>query len=318
MLENDIRSIRLDLTNNCNQKCIFCSYHSNNQKITLKELNFKIYKKLLLDCLKLPIIPIIKLSGSGEPTLYNSFHKFIVFAHKQKFKIRLITNGLSLNKNAKLLANKLDCIIISIHGTENTHDKIVCVNGAYNSILKGVTKIQKINPSIKIIFNIVINKYNYKELHKIVKIAKKFKVIPRIQHLKMININLIPDDLNILLYEIKKCKSISKNLIMEPDMTDIEIYKYYDLNNKFILNSKSCWRIKYDLPIQINGDAVSCNNIYYGNIINTSLKDIIYSKNRIKFINYIENKGKIRGLPNYCSRCCYNTKKIVKLYSNFK
>ena len=83
-------NLEINLTNVCNQKCIWCTYdylHSNVDSLTDTDV-----EKLLSDANKLKI-KSITWTGGGEPTTHRGLKKFIAQAASYGIKQGINTNG---------------------------------------------------------------------------------------------------------------------------------------------------------------------------------------------------------------------------------
>lgn len=159
--------------NRCNNHCLMCSnpfdYQllENSDKYTFDLLKSRWAKrKILLD-------DNLSLTG-GEPTSHPDFFKIISWLHSDYpyNKIVIASNGrmfsyLDFTKNL-LKINNLK-IEIAIHGYDAiTHDFITRTKGSFAQAVKGIHNvIQLKNNSQEIEIRIIITKYTYKNLDKI-------------------------------------------------------------------------------------------------------------------------------------------------------
>ena len=316
----ELRSIQLDLTSRCNLGCDFCPYHGIEGIIKeVTELPLEVYAKMVSDLATFPFKPTVKLAGSGEPTLYRDFDRLVLLMAEHGIPVRLITNGTTLDKKAEFLATTLSQLVVSIHGDEITHDKTVMMEGAYQRAYTGIEKVRSLNESLPIIHHSVITPQNYTYLESMADRAASYQTTPRFQHLKFTpgNDQLGDFDLTVLLFQMDKVRSRHVDAIFEPDMNPAEIKSYYDASKVFILNKYGCWRVEIDVPVRRDGNVMACDGSSMGNITEQSILGIVAGQKRANFVRMVQLATRSpEGLPDFCSRCCYNSKEPVTLYSS--
>ena len=169
--------IQIGITNKCNFKCIMCKRNNmsndflkRNKQFNLfeKEMSFEEFRDILNQFSKLKKI---NLTGIGENFLNKDFLKMLEYTKNKKINIEFADNFYFLDeKNAnKLIDIGIDSIYASIDGaTKETYEKIR-IGCDFDKVIKNVKglfylkkKRQKKYP--KIIFNYVINAYNYTEV----------------------------------------------------------------------------------------------------------------------------------------------------------
>ncbi len=168
-LENKIvpYKILINLTNNCNSRCTFCSiWQINKENVELMEeeigLNdvVNIFKDLNKNLLWL------SLSG-GEVTLVSYYKEMILAAKKYCPNLKILTfttNAIASQRavDYALFAKSqgLDVFVnISLDGDKNTHDTLRGIPGGYDSCLK-TYDLMKIN-KVVCYFGLTISDLNY-------------------------------------------------------------------------------------------------------------------------------------------------------------
>ena len=119
----------INVTENCNSKCITCSAWANRSR---DELTTAEITQILAQLRELGIT-FLNLTG-GEPLLRHDLPYIIARARELKFeKIQLSTNAILLTreKAQSLFDCGLTTITVSVDGTEDTHDVIRGVKGSY-------------------------------------------------------------------------------------------------------------------------------------------------------------------------------------------
>jgi len=146
----------IQVTRECNQKCLFCSNPPNKRVLSLKE------GKKLIDFYKKKGCEGIIFSG-GEPTLSPLLPEFLKYAALKKIPSRIITNGQKLAdfKYLKILKDAgLNHVNLSMYSVrESVQDFLADNPGSLKNILKALENLGKIK-GIAVNINTVINHYN--------------------------------------------------------------------------------------------------------------------------------------------------------------
>ena len=149
----------VDLGHHCNINCKFCYHHHEGD---LTKVNFTDH-----DWITEEIGKGISRGNTwcdftgGEPTIHPEICQFIDLLNKNNIGSTIITNGIvNSSTTAKLLDAGLDEFLVSIHGTDNTHDFLTTSGArehqnAFLSLIYG---------RIPIRFNFVMNQFNQKEI----------------------------------------------------------------------------------------------------------------------------------------------------------
>lgn len=152
----------------CNCRCVMCDIWKDNKN--LKQLTEKDISDLLFSLKKLGTKQVL-MSG-GEALLNPNFFKLCQLIKKEKIKITLLSTGLTLKKNTEQLLQWVDDIIVSIDGTEEVHDRIRNIPGAFSKLREGVQHIKSLNPQYRITARTVIHRLNFRIWPGIIEAAK--------------------------------------------------------------------------------------------------------------------------------------------------
>ena len=153
----------MELTYNCNHRCIFCScpWENKNTYNKYSELSTEeIFSNI--NVLKKYGVQHITLSG-GEPFLRKDLEDIIKYINSQKLSASIITNGLLLNDTKLKMLKKYDIqLSISVPGikTFKQHTGVDHVK----EILKTFQKAKKMG--LATVANVTVTKLNLKELYK--------------------------------------------------------------------------------------------------------------------------------------------------------
>ena len=180
------KTVSIHLTNICNLSCLYCWYHSplkNKESGTTyqeaKEIDYKVYKKIIDDCRELKV-ERIQFSAQGEPSLHSRFIDIVNYAKENGFILSLNSNG-TFTKAILRHLHKIDEICIDFSAPDallyrelQSHTK----KDFFDSVINSLTYFSKLKdkkiPYIKI--NYILNSKNYKALSKFFKLMTRFKV----------------------------------------------------------------------------------------------------------------------------------------------
>ena len=239
--------IKIQLTNLCNSRCIYCNIWKN--KFSSGLTKDRIYK--LIDELANLGTTEIDFTG-GEALLNKDIIDFISHVTTKGMRAQLNTNGLLLNRNIAeaLVLARLKKLSISLDSFDpNIHDLQRGIPGSWNKILQGINYVdffrKKYNHKMDIVIYSVVTKNNFKDL-------------PSLLDLK----NKIPfDEINLIPIKDKQNQSLRLNFK--------EIHEYYQeimpilINKCLTLKIKGIFRTMFfqygTTPEEING---SCEGEY--------------------------------------------------------
>lgn len=154
--------------NICNQKCLFCMKAdeiNNGKNISFKKIVKLIYKA------KSQGYKNIDFFG-GEPTCYAHLKQAIQLSNKIGLNVTLATNSIkfsSLNFSRNFFEGiKIKGIRTTLHShIADLHDMITQSDNSHSLSLEGIKNILLFNKKLSV--NVVITKWNYKDLSSITK-----------------------------------------------------------------------------------------------------------------------------------------------------
>ncbi|NER49298.1 MAG: radical SAM protein [Symploca sp. SIO1A3] len=164
--------LEIELTKVCNWRCDFCY---NVWKTSEDYPQHLPDKHLPLD----RVIAIfdeaaengamrIRLSG-GEPTMHPHFDRIVLEAGRRGFRTELFTNGSRMTEERTRLLS--DCgvrtMLVSIHGTQATHDKLTIRKGAYHKALNAMEL--AVNLGIEVVAEMLLCVDNMAEIEETVR-----------------------------------------------------------------------------------------------------------------------------------------------------
>lgn len=218
--------VGINLTNRCNQQCIYCEigkHHPSSGKKTLS-VDDLIW---IIDQMALNKIHRMALCG-GEPFLFTGIIEVVAYAHKNNIRCSITSNGMTIHM---LKDNELDVlrecnaeINISVDSFQEPIQSYVRGNSfALPNALKSIQTLNEKRISLTVLT--VISKFNYQDLFQSVTIAYKngvkqvlFQPViyysnypdrDPIENKAGLNVGI--DNLDILMDELKKILSFERN-----------------------------------------------------------------------------------------------------------
>lgn len=271
------RKIYIEITNNCNLNCSFCSKVNRKKKYMSLEEYEKILNKIK------DYTSYIYLHVKGEPLLHSKVIEMIKLAEQYKLKVNLTTNGVLFDKYAKESGQctNLNKINFSLHSENNKDNYLDDIFGNIKFLSKKTT----------VIYRLWTLKDN--ELDK-----KSTEIVDKIKDFYNLSTETVE--------RIKKEKNIK-----------IKSTIYVDKDNEFewptINSHKSCgfcYALKTHIAILVDGTVVPCcldsnGMINLGNIFDNSLEDIIDSE---KYRKLKESFQKRKPIELLCQSCTFKEK----------
>ena len=271
------KKIYIEITNNCNLNCSFCSPVQRKRKnMTLEE--FETILKKVKD-----YTDYIYLHIKGEPLIHHQIIDLLKKAEEYNLKVNLTTNGTLLPKYAKILSSckSLNKINISLHSENNIP----------NYCGKIFDSVKEIPERITIIYRLWTLKSN--DLDK-----KSTEIVEKIKRYY----NLSPD----VVEKIKK----EKNIKINPHI-------YVDKDNEFTWPSITdeqtkgyCYGLKTHIGILVDGTVVPCcldsnGLVPLGNIFTEELKDILNKEKTKRLQKSFQDRNPCEEL---CKSCTFKEK----------
>ena len=146
MPEKRIELVHFQITKSCNLRCWFCGQWGSHGFFSEKS-----GRAMSLDDWICVADEIADMSGShlpdiviwgGEP-LCAPFADDLLFLLKKKgFRLQMITNGTLIDRHLEAIESCVDCVVVSIDGCRNIHDKIRG-NGVYDKVCDNLKKLKK-------------------------------------------------------------------------------------------------------------------------------------------------------------------------------
>lgn len=271
------KKIYIEITNNCNLNCSFCTPVTRPKRFMSKEEFESILKKIK------DYTDYIYLHIKGEPLLHSEIIDFLKLCETYSLKVNLTTNGTLFPKYAKELGSckALNKINFSLHSENNIPNYCGNIFASVNEIPNNVTIIYRL-------WTLKDNKLDKKSTEIVEKIKKYY--------------NLSPD----VVEKIKK----ENNIKINPHI-------YVDKDNEFTWPSITdeqtkgyCYGLKTHIGILVDGTVVPCcldsnGLVPLGNIFTEELKDILNKEKTKRLQKSFQDRNPCEEL---CKSCTFKEK----------
>lgn len=108
-----IKRVYIEITNRCNLRCSFCSFHHRE----LKEMTYEQINDVITQIK--PHTPFIYLHVQGEPLLHTKFDEILTLCDQHEMKVQLVTNGTFLKNYPQLATHSsLRKVSFSLHSLD--------------------------------------------------------------------------------------------------------------------------------------------------------------------------------------------------------
>jgi MoaA/NifB/PqqE/SkfB family radical SAM enzyme len=168
----------LEITNNCNLHCIFCSNNSGARKkeqLSLKQIETVIKAAREMGVFEIGII-------GGEPLCHHDFFEIVRCIKKYDFPIYLNTNAFFNHQTLKAFSTSgIDKIKVSIDGLKENHESIRGY-GTFDKTVSNTRYLLSAGNDVQI--NFTVNKTNEKDIEGVIELANELncplKIAPMI------------------------------------------------------------------------------------------------------------------------------------------
>jgi Fe-coproporphyrin III synthase len=114
----------------------------------------------------------VVLSG-GEPQLNEQWSWIAQTLRVANIRVTLLTAGLLLKSQARVVADSVDDVIVSLDGPPAVHNSIRRISDAFERLAEGVRAVREIRPKIEISARCTVQKANHHSLRAVAAYAKQ-------------------------------------------------------------------------------------------------------------------------------------------------
>jgi len=162
--EKMLRTLDLEITSFCNEKCTHCYHPLDIEKKMLTDLD--LLDRMLKEFAEMNFI-YISLTG-GEPLLHPKFKEIFKIAQKHRYIVSVKTNGTLINDDIATFfeRSKPEMIDVSIYSADSQeHDAVTCVKGSFKSSVKGLKILKDHGVKCKIMTPVVKGVSKWKDVY---------------------------------------------------------------------------------------------------------------------------------------------------------
>ena len=297
------KDIQVDLEAYCPHSCEFCSYRNvnwQNYGMEFEEPEKRVPEATGLPqhiAMRLPRemheagIPSIELTGGGEPMVYPHIKEFLEELGKYPIELAIVTNGSALNEQIQARLRNLKWIRFSVDAiTPETHSKVHRVPpSVFGVVLKHIKEIvYKGFDDCKVGISFVITKHNYHEIEESAHFYKDLGV-NSVRYTFTYDPEgegaLTPEETRVAERAMNRARQLQdEEFKVFGTMRRLEYYSQPNTDFHFCGYQFFTWAIGYE------GLVYPCCIMKYhkgfalGDLRNHSLKEIVYSDERKKFV----------------------------------
>jgi len=153
--------------NRCNCRCVMCDIWRirETREITAADLAPHVEAFRALG------VRWVVFSG-GEPQMHADLASLSRLLRAEGIRVTLLTAGLLLEPQARLVAGNIDNVIVSLDGPREVHDRIRRIPSAFDRLARGVAALRRLRPEIVVRGRSTVQKANYRCLRETVRAAK--------------------------------------------------------------------------------------------------------------------------------------------------
>ena len=281
-MKKRFKKIYVEITNNCNLNCSFCS-KDKREKREMTPLEFE---KVLLKIKD--YTSYIYLHVKGEPLLHNNLDEILSLCDRYNLMVNITTNGTLLDKKFTILNkhNSIRQINVSLH----------CEKSGKNYFEQVFSVCKKLSSKMFISYRIwLLDNFSFdkKSVDIVEKIISYYKLSPSVVE---------------KIYNDKSIK-IDNNTYVDKD----NIFVWPCEKNNYDIDG-FCYALKTHIGILSNGDIIPCcldssGVIKLGNIFEDDLNQILDSDLYLSLLNGFRNNKSIHPLCKNCNfRNRFNSK----------
>jgi MoaA/NifB/PqqE/SkfB family radical SAM enzyme len=152
----------------CNCRCVMCDIWKIQSP---RELQLEHLERQLDSFEKLGVRSVA-LTG-GEPERHRHFAEFARALRARGIRVSLLTAGVLLESEAKVIAEAVNEVIVSLDGPPELHDRIRRVPEAFHKLALGVRALSEIQPAIPLRGRCTVQRANHSVLCRTVECAKE-------------------------------------------------------------------------------------------------------------------------------------------------
>lgn len=288
MEKKRFKKIYVEITNSCNLKCSFCPEGKRVKEFISVDKFENIINQIK------SYTNLIALHVKGEPLLHPKLEELLNICEDNNVLVNITTNATLLEKNKDILfkSKAVRQLNLSLHSiTKNENTDTYNFETYINNVLEISKEIlEKTNIIISYrLWNLENIKENSENLHILDCLESAFSVENLVEKAK-----------------VNFFVKLSENAFLNQDLE----FVWPSMENEIISEEGTCWGLRNQVAILVNGDVVPCcldgeGIIKLGNIFEENFENIINSEYSKEFIKAFEENKVIHQL---CKRCGFRGK----------
>jgi Fe-coproporphyrin III synthase len=151
----------------CNCRCVMCDIWRLRQVREITAADFGRY----CDDLRALGVRWIVLSG-GEPLMHSDLAALCGLLRRDGVRITILSTGILLKARARLVADSIDDVIVSLDGSPEIHDHIRNLPNAFSRLADGVKALRELRPKMAVSARCTVQKTNRTALRRTVDAAR--------------------------------------------------------------------------------------------------------------------------------------------------
>ena len=146
--------LRIDLSDNCNIRCIMCQAHNHSSPSNVSFLDFEMFKEQTAG--QLADWDTIQLGNIAEPTIHPKFADFLRYIRSQTTaRIHIVTNGKLLDRFADVI-NECECLVqISTDSLQKETHEYLRVNSNYDNLMRNLSLLDTSRTEVLLSFTLM-------------------------------------------------------------------------------------------------------------------------------------------------------------------
>lgn len=314
--DNALLSLHIDVTSECNERCIHC-YIPNGTKKQCKRISLSMFRLLVDDFVELGGKYIV-LSG-GEPFMHPDIMEMLHYCGKKNLEISIFRNLTLLTDSQieMMKSSHVSLVQVSVYSMNpKVHDTITKKKGSLVKTLSAIEKLKEEGLSVQVACPVMLQ--NKDEVAGIIRYVKKKGIGLRTNSIilpttdgddsfiKTYSLTL-EQKKNMLNDMIEVDSVFTKEVLLEKNDNSVELC----CNPKGFLNSNLCEAGVNSCSVSVDGYVCPCpkwQSYHLGNIYQQRLSEIWYNNPMLSLVRRINKQKNFPeclncGAIDYCKRC---------------
>lgn len=211
------RSVDIDITNNCNLRCKYCSHFSGPGDVK-QDLQKEKWLSFFKELSTINVMDVV-LAG-GEPFIRDDLKELIVGVVKNKMRFSILSNGILITEDmAHFIYETKRCnsVQVSIDGADpETHD-VFRGEGCFEKAIQGINCLKEHNVPVDV--RVTVHKYNVNELEDIAELL-------------LVDLELEGFSTNAASF-LGLCRQNEKNILLNVEDRTVAMEKLLKLNRQY-------------------------------------------------------------------------------------